>query len=291
MICDWYQATINDDIQRVIRVFEDNLDVSLKMAQSGAMGYKNRGFLNNKYDVTRATVLWGGKTEKQSNPHAWATSDNAQGFMDLVRSFWEDSHTVTRIDVAEDMQGEGLFDELSGRLLSLSKEMHVKTSVAGDWLTDNSPDGRTMYLGSPASSCRARLYEKGKKTANELWISKGFAPPDDFPMNWVRLELQCRPARGVQRAIAHRTDLGDFWGFSKWSGKVAESVFGLSVEKVPQVNWSVNSDDKVLSWVARQYGKLFTRRHEELGSWEEVGKELGRFIESLNVPNRGRSGR
>ena len=96
-------------------------------------------------------------------------------------------------------------------------------------------------------------------------------------MHWVRLELQCRPTK-LQRAVAAQTDLVDFWGFSRWSAKVADDIFNLDVPRVNQVDWRDKSDAEVLKWVGKQYGKLFQRRFSELGSWENVGVELGNYV-------------
>ena len=81
-------------------------------------------------------------------------------------------HSVSRIDVAEDMQEVGLFEKLTDSLLEHGKRNRVKVSTVGDWLTDDAIDGRTLYLGSPTSAATIRLYEKGKQICKSAFYEK-----------------------------------------------------------------------------------------------------------------------
>lgn len=277
MVCDWYQATIPDYYQNLVMHLENNFSGKWKIAETGQMGYKNRWWFNDENDITVATILFGSANAKQQKPHIYSTSDNAKIVRDLLRSAYP-IHEVTRIDVAEDMNRDGLFDELQVRLLKIAHQERLKTSVAGDWLSDGALGGRTMYLGSPKSSMRVRLYEKGKQLANDLYISRGFQPPDDFPMNWVRLEAQCRPKR-EQRFLAAKADLADIWGFSGWTRVVADDVLSLSVPRVKADVWRKSDDVQVWEWVSRQYGNFFMKNFNSLGSWENVGLKLGFYVD------------
>lgn len=279
MICDWYQATISDDYQSVMGYIGNNLKGKWKSAPSGQLGYENRFWFNDDFDVTVATILFGSKNCNQQNPHVYSTAEKAQDLMNLLRLVYPNDHVVTRIDVAEDMNEEGLFDELRGRLMSIASKERLKTSVAGDWLTDNALDGRTMYLGSPKSSMRVRLYEKGKQLANELFISRGFQPPKDFPIHWVRLEAQCRP-KNQQRILAATAELTDIWGYAKWTQTVADDVLSLSVPRVRADIWKKSHDEQVFEWVARQYGNFLVRQFEKFGSWGNVGFEIGKHVDA-----------
>lgn len=279
MRCDWYQATINDNIQNVIGILSNNLGGNLKIAQSGMMGYQKRAFLDDENGSTLSTILWDGRTESQQLPHAFATSENAPDFMNLVRDSWRDSHRVTRIDVCEDLQGSGLFEDMSAKLQEIAKSKRVKTSVAGDWLTPDSPDGRTLYVGSPSSPCRVRLYEKGKEIAKKAFHSRGWGTPEGFPIDWVRLELQCRPSKGVQREVSASLPLEEFWGFSAFSLEVADKLAGMNVPRVKPTKYTKNADDAVLDFMVKQYGNVLMRKFKSTGSWEAVGAFLGEIYQ------------
>lgn len=104
----------------------------------------------------------------------------------LEPSFWQGK--VTRYDVAVDgLITDEDFDTLAGALVSIAgrdllrsdgKPAHkITTSVAGDWY--GQADGRTLYIGAPSSSIRARFYEKGIQLGGDR--------------NWVRFEWQVRP--------------------------------------------------------------------------------------------------
>ena len=70
--------------------------------------------LDNEYGNANVTILAGGNNG--ANPHAFASGDNAIYFRDLVRDIWPE-HAVTRVDVAEDMHQDGLFEKLTDSLI------------------------------------------------------------------------------------------------------------------------------------------------------------------------------
>lgn len=276
MKCDWYAATIPDEIQRVVSFLSENLGGSLRMAKTGLNGYANRGFLDDE-GINLATLLWGGNNG--ANPHAFASSDQAEHFRNLVRDVWPE-HSVTRVDVAEDMDGgPELFDDFTARLVEYAKGKRLSVSTVGDWLTEEAHEGRTLYLGSTSSPARVRLYEKGKQIAKEQFYSRGWGTPEGFPIDWVRLELQLRPQK-AQKQKAATDELEQLWGYAGWTQDVAENLLSLSVPRVKGDVWKRSQDEEILSWVARQYGALFSRRLDALGgSWAKVGEELGQYVE------------
>lgn len=280
MKCDWYAATIPDNHQNIISFLTDNLDGTVKLGRNGMNGYSNKVFIDNSdTGIQLATVLFGGNNG--AYPHAFATSDHAPDFMTLVRSHWE-KHSVTRIDVAEDMDGgSSLFNDFSKNLVSFARKSRVSICTVGDWLTPEAKEGRTLYLGAKSSSTRIRLYEKGKQIAKELFTSKGFAIPPEFPIDWVRLELQLRPHKEQKLKAATET-IENFWGYSGWTQCVADEILSVDVPRIKTNIWKKSEDESILQWVAKQYGNLFCRRFDVLGSWEEVGKEMGLYIEKLH---------
>lgn len=277
MRCDWYAATIPDTPENVIGFLQNNIGGELKRLKTGLNGYSTRWTLDDENGNPNAIILAGGNNG--ANPHAFAGSEKAVYFRELVREVWPE-HSVTRVDVAEDMYSDGLFEEFTGRLLEHGKRNRVKVSTVGDWLTDSSPDGRTLYLGSPTSSASIRLYEKGKQMANLIFTRNNWAIPDDFPINWVRLELQLRP-RKQQKQQAAKEEIENFWGYSGWTREVADDLLSVDVPRVEVNNWKQSDDEKAMLWMARQYGNLLTRRLEALGDWCSVGREIGQYIEKL----------
>lgn len=277
MRCDWYAATIPDTPENVIGFLQNNIGGELKRLKTGLNGYSTRWTLDDEKGNPNAIILAGGNNG--ANPHAFAGSEKAVYFRELVREVWPE-HSVTRVDVAEDMYSDGLFEEFTGRLLEHGKRNRVKVSTVGDWLTDSSPDGRTLYLGSPTSSASIRLYEKGKQMANLIFTRNNWAIPDDFPINWVRLELQLRP-RKQQKQQAAKEEIENFWGYSSWTREVADDLLSVDVPRVEVNNWKQSDDEKAMLWMARQYGNLLTRRLEALGDWCSVGREIGQYIEKL----------
>lgn len=277
MRCDWYAATIPDTPQNVIGFLQNNIGGQLKRLKTGMNGYSNRWALDDENGNPNAIILAGGNNG--ANTHAFSGSEKAVYFRELVREVWPE-HSVTRVDVAEDMYSDGLFEEFTGRLLEHSKRNRVKVSTVGDWLTDRSLDGRTLYLGSKTSSAQIRLYEKGKQMANLLFTRNNWEIPDDFPINWVRLELQLRPQK-QQKEQAAKEELANFWGYAGWTREVADDLLSVDVPRVEVNNWKQSDDEKAMLWMARQYGNLLTRRLEALGDWCSVGREIGQYIEKL----------
>lgn len=276
MQCDYYAATIPDSFYNISGYLTNNLGGVVVPAKSGLNGYKHRAFINNESSGdTLATVLFGGNNG--ANPHVFASSSAAIDLRNLTREIWDD-HIVTRIDVCEDMNQKGLFEELQGKLVPIAKKNRVSVCVVGDWLSDDAEQGRTLYIGSKTSPTRIRLYEKGKEIAQKMFISRGFGIPENFPLDWVRLELQLRPQKS-QREVAARDNLENMWGYSSWTQEVASCALDLEVEKVDGRKWTQTNTERAFSWIAQQYGNMLLSRKKALGSWEAIGAELGRYVE------------
>lgn len=104
----------------------------------------------------------------------------------LEPAFWQGK--VTRYDVAVDgLITDEDYGTLAGALVSIAGRdllrqdglpaHKIGTSVAGDWYGET--EGRTLYIGAPTSSVRARFYEKGIQMGGDA--------------HWVRFEWQVRP--------------------------------------------------------------------------------------------------
>lgn len=284
MQCDYYAATINDSKNNVLGALEASLGGNVLPMKSGMHNYAE-GYKIIASEEVVATVFAGGNNG--ANPHAFSSSDKAIQFRDVCRIEWADSHKVTRIDVCEDYQSPTLFDDMVLKLKEVATRKRVRVDTQGDWLSETNPFGRTMYLGSTKSPVRFRMYEKGKKHANELYTSRGLVTPEEFPTDWVRMEAQVRP-QNAQRDVAAKSTLEDIWGFSKWLNEVGVLVHGV---EMPRVNASVadrSSDEDKFMVLAKQYGRFLKRMSVELGGYEQLGLRIGEVLKMHDMMKRGK---
>ncbi|MGQ5525629.1 hypothetical protein ACUHMQ_20585, partial [Chitinimonas sp. PSY-7] len=153
---DWYQTTIEDDPRKVVSTLA-KLGDEVKPADGDAKRWRYRqGWAVLKRGHVVAKCFAGGNGDK---PHALATSDDTDAFVDLVRSEWEGRHLVTRMDAAQDFFDEYAYDRLQRVTKRIAKKHRLRFASIEDELC--SAAGRTQYIGSPTSDYRGRLYEKG----------------------------------------------------------------------------------------------------------------------------------
>lgn len=178
-------------------------------------------------------------------------------------------HRCTRVDSCADFDRPMVFDELVGQLLLVKKKFKLKGSKAGDW-EDFPEDGRTLYLGAPSSAVLCRTYEKGKQPEY-----RHLNRP-----NWVRSEVQARPKKEARDSYALATTTpAAVWGASPFTRAIAAAILDNHVDPHPAGTvYRQSSDERALRWVAKQYGPLLSRLHEDLGSWEAVGLTVGDYI-------------
>ena len=177
-------------------------------------------------------------------------------------------HRVTRVDACADFDAPGVFDELYKNCVKVKRANRLKGSKHGDW-DDYPEDGRTLYLGSPNSAVRARLYEKGKQPG---YVHLGRS-------DWVRLEVQARPASPEQKEqFAHLAPL-DVWGASKWTRDLAAAVLREYVDPHPAGSiYRLSQRDTALAWMCKQYGAHLVSLCNDLGGWDCVGLTLAEII-------------
>lgn len=152
----------------------------------GWNGYTTRHDLTDGGDAPLGLVASGGKRQRgtihvELNAYACALFNDWQAFVDLGELL---QAKITRLDLAhDDREGQtftmqkmadwyqqGQFN-CGGR-----KPFHT---LAGDWLADGSPSGRTLYIGKRENGKMLRIYEKGKQLGDSV------SP-------WVRVELELR---------------------------------------------------------------------------------------------------
>jgi len=267
---DWYAATVPAIPDAVLEVFRhEYIGAEFKNCKP-LYGYENGIEVSNSTG-TMAKILYGGKN---GDPHIFATSEQTDIFVPIVRQYWPE-HRVTRFDSAEDFDAPMAFESLMEVCLAVADESGLQVGHQGDWHREEL--GRTLYLGSPKSAVRLRLYEKGKQLRAQILPEhgQGLISP-----NWTRLELQVRPQKDSKSAAATSTPEQVF-GYAAWARTLAERALALEVPRV-QVNvWRESDDERAFAFMVRQYGGMLQRLKHQLGDWCCVGLSVGEAVSRL----------
>ena len=174
----------------------------------GHHGFEHRASFSGPDGAEAASVSWGGT-------HGGLVMLEAKGertpsIVARLRSHYE--HRCTRVDSCYDVEESGAFETLLQPCLQVKKDYKLKGSKAGDW-EDFPEDGRTLYVGANTSPVKLRLYEKGHQPEY-----RHLNRPD-----WVRIELQVRPAKDAKDAYS-RADSLAVWGASACTREIAGMV-------------------------------------------------------------------
>ena len=270
---DWYAATVRDGPDSVLETLSRDLGAEV-VAGVALHGYDTGWDLKAGGSVV-ARMLCGGRN---GAPHVWASGDDTGPFVSAVRARWPNLHRVSRMDAAEDFDGEGAWDWLYRVSLALADERGLKIDQAGDWHREIA--GRTFYIGGRKSAVSARLYEKGKQLRG-LALDGGA----DISADLVRLEVQVRP-EGAARDRAAFGEPGEAFGYADWTRELARQLLGLDVERVHIRERRESDDERAIEWLVWQYGEHLERLAEQRGGWASVGDELGR-VKSVQDQRRG----
>lgn len=301
---DWYAATIVDDPRRIAELLARELDCEV-VESKGLHGY-GAGFELVRELVVRARIIYGSPGMDPTSwtwergvdrpPHAWASGDDTEPFVAAVRAHWPaPQHWVTRADVAYDWPDGEPWGELYPELLAVAdgdyetgsnlppKPLTLRT--VGDWVREleGFPGGRTLYVGAPSSPVSVRMYEKGKQ------LRAAFPDrADDFPLDWVRVELQLRPQKAARQEVA-ALDPAELWGTSAWARAVHQRIVGEEPDVVVMQHKTPPDDERAMRFLVRQYGPLLRREAARIraaepeldaaGVWALLGMRLGGLIE------------
>lgn len=255
---DWMQQTLREDPKDLFDVLAGTLGAELEPGR-GQNGY-HRAMSVIRAGETLARVNYGG-------PNGWPNVVTTGAATDVVepvlRAAWE-GQEVTRMDTAQDFDSDGGYDRVRAVMIELAEGSRLGTTEIES--TKLGVRSRTLYLGSPSSRVRVRLYEKGR-----FEQQMGHA---DASSTWYRLEAQIRPT-GTARVVARYLDATEAWGFSRWSRELASSVIGVEVD---QVTMQLRRDPdyaRALHFLERQYASTLRKAVAVEGSWEAVGRKLG----------------
>lgn len=281
---DWYAATVpGAHPMEVVEGVRKGLGGIVEEGRR-RLGYAQCfRVLDRSGEFLLAEVLLGSIGRNELPPHAVATGDSAPDFSRVLREVFP-GHRVSRFDAAEDFDEPGAFDRLTGCMHDIATRQRVK----GLWIRPDDPEeGATYYLGGRSSAVTCRGYQKGLQLRKELHPALRPAVSAD----WARLEVQVRPPKALGKALAAGCTPEQAWGFSEWSQMLAREALALEIPRVDGLGWNPQSDDqKAFDWSLRQYGPLYRRLAESLGSWECVGLQMRDRLAELEAIGKRNNG-
>lgn len=262
---DWYQATIHDiEVGELVGQFLTDFPDTSVARCAPRHGYREGlQILRGSHELAQ---VWHG-----GNPgvHVQATSEDAPLVAEFLRSNWP-WHHVTRADACEDWTEPGLFDVLARRLIAYAQEKGITINQQGDWVRGK---GRTLYLGSPKSATRLRLYEKGYERLAAGWVSPN--------LDWIRLEVMVRPKHHARRTVAEWQPAQCF-AASKWLAGAMKAMGWdhLQAASVGTVREETTVRRQRLHLV-KQYGRILEEWAREAGGWHEIGYALEELLHEV----------
>lgn len=268
---DWYQATIADHPLDVVEAVLARLAPGGEVREGRGLHGYGQSFTVKRADGDRAAlILCGGNNG--AHPNAQASGATAHEFANLVRELWP-THKVTRCDAAEDVAGEGAYEQLEVVCRSVARDRGLKGRAI---IPDDLAEGRTYYIGASASDVRTRLYDKTAEQRRNL-------PPerhDEVPDNWVRIEAQVRPRKEAGYVAASLTP-EQVWGCSAWTCELARRLFSLDVARIEMQGGRETDHQRAYRFMLAQYGPTLRRMLADLGSWDCVGMTIGDDLERI----------
>lgn len=265
---DWYQGTVPErDVQEVCKVVGSAFDYLNAWRPGRAQnGYERAAELATG-SIVKARIMWGG-VNADHGVHVLASGDDAPVLARCVRERWPD-HKVSRFDSCEDYDEPGAYERLREIALRVATKHDVK---ANEIVSHRGDDGCTLYIGSPTSAVRGRIYEKGKQL--------GGSP------HWARAELQVRPSSKV-KGVCSRLPPSEVWGLSSWSQDLAVRMGNADLRRVAMASWRPTDFERAYTSMLRQYGNTLRTLLDDLGSWECVGKQIGDDLTALEQQKGG----
>ena len=266
---DWYQATVGATVPDIRACLLDMAPRGVWEPQKRApYGYNFADHLEGS-DGTAARLWWG---DRHPFPHVQMSGEDADVGARLLRARWPEEHAVSRADPCIDY-GEGdAYETLQAQALTVAAAHRVKVGTAGDHLL--TMEGRTLYLGSPTSAVRLRIYEKAAQLRAKF--------RDDpvklatVPDNLTRLECQVRPQGPAAKHLASKAEPMALMGSAKWMRALMGLVADVELEPLMVGKpWRQADDDRAYAAMLAQYGGLLERVRADLGSWDCLGLQIG----------------
>ena len=269
---DWYQATFKNPPGYLIDALREHRDFGSVEGAKPLHGYSIADQIRSCDGETIATVHYGGNhSNGVPTTHLISTGSQAETVAHLMRTSLP-NHEVTRLDVCVDYMFPNLFDLMIEPLLAIAKTSGVRPYRNGDW--DSATPARTLYLGSPSSRARLRVYEKGVQLMETgqyqpnqvLCFSESSKSHGDYEKqrtaiaeeldirNWVRFELQLRPQGSNQRGIFAHATAEQCWGASPASRSLIEAIGGPTLKPMKLQHKKMSDLDRKMHFMAKHYG-------------------------------------
>lgn len=275
---DWYQATVTAQVQDLRSSLGELAEDGWERLSRVPHGY---GFGDVLNDADGALLrLWWGGTHDQ--PHVVASGESAQRVAEHLREYFP-AHRVTRADVCQDYAEPGAYDRLQELALGVARERGIKVGTAGDHLL--TLKGRTLYVGSPASHARLRVYDKAEELRAKF--AGQYAKLEAIPDQLARFEVQVRPQTVEAKAAASKAEPVALIGSAAWLRELWRQVEGAELEPFQAgAAWRASDDARAYAAMLPQYGAMLRRLRADLGSWDCVGLQIGHDLAELEAAKR-----
>lgn len=260
---DAYTASVRGASYRELCAIVE-FDGSKVVGSRGHHGYAERISFREPGGEEVAAVSYGGTNAK--TPMIECKGEKTPFIVPAIRETFP-GHSCSRVDSAYDLEKPGAWDELLSEVMAVKSKHKLKGEQRGDW-QDFPEDGRTMYLGAPTSTVRTRLYEKGKQPEY-----RELGHPD-----WVRLEIQVRPAKEAKKVYATLTP-EQVWGASRYTRDLAARVLQKELDPFPAGTVRKESSEVLKRrHMVRQYGPLALNWLDEAGDIETLRAQILEYM-------------
>jgi DNA relaxase NicK len=257
---DWYRATVPAHPALILDRVQEAIEAGgARCTRTTGKGRFNYHELTSVCveDEAVVKVLHGGPN---GHPNVESSGSNAPALAGFLRDVWPE-HSLTRGDVALDLQADGLFNSMVRTIGVYADRYRLKcTSV----INRDPAKGDTYYLGSRSSAVFVRCYEKGKQLQSVQHDGRSLGLDD-----WVRLELECKPLKPF-RGGAAKLEPAQFWGLSEWTMELAKEVAAMDVKPIKMRPQVVADHERAMRFLASQYGPTILRQLERCDGNKQV---------------------
>ena len=232
----------------------DALGGSVALPGKGLQGWGRSVVVYDDAGYKLGTVYCSGRPDV----HVQATGSEAEASRWAVRNIGNPgtARVDTRVDTLvpyEELQA--ICEDVAG---PQTKVMYVESKVGGQ------STGRTMYVGSPTSAVRVRLYEK--------WLE---AEPGQYDEGTNRVEVQLRPPSRGKQDVTGWTPAETFCASKLTRRLAAELGTELARPGTLQKHKGTPDLERTLAAMGEQYGRAVDR-------WLRVSSgDVGRVLDHL----------